>query len=45
MSDPLHQQDHEQRRSTTEKILPVLDVLYAILGAVLAMFGRRKLDK
>jgi hypothetical protein len=35
----------EQRRSTTEKILPVLDVIYAILGAVLAMFGRRTSDR
>lgn len=42
MTNP-NQEEH--RRSTTEKILPVLDVIYAIIGAVLAMFGRRKADK
>jgi hypothetical protein len=35
----------DQRRATADKILPVLDVIYALLGAVLAVFGRRKLDR
>jgi hypothetical protein len=35
----------DQRRGTLEKVLPVLDVLYALIGAVLAVFGRRKLDR
>jgi hypothetical protein len=35
---------NESRRGTAEKILPILDVIYAILGAVLAIFGRRKSD-
>lgn len=34
-----------QRRDTASKLLPVLDVIYALLGAVLAVFGRRKLDR
>lgn len=35
----------DQRKQTADKILPVLDVLYALLGAVLAVFGRRTGDR
>lgn len=42
MSNPLQ---NDQRRDTASKVLPVLDVIYALLGAVLAVFGRRKLDR
>jgi hypothetical protein len=35
---------NDSRRGTAEKILPILDVIYAVLGAVLAIWGRRKGD-
>lgn len=45
MSNPLQNDSTSSRRTTAEKILPVLDVIYQIIGAVLAIFGRRKTDR
>lgn len=45
MSNPLQNDKNDQRRDTAKKLLPILDVIYTLLGAVLAVFGRRKLDR
>lgn len=43
MSNPL-QNRSEQRRSTGEKILSVVDVVMKICEALLSLFGRRSED-
>jgi hypothetical protein len=42
MSNPL--QNNPQRRTTTDKILSVVDVVMKICEALLGLFGRRKED-
>lgn len=49
MSDPLNQETgragrEEQRRSTAEKVLAVVDVFYRLAIELLRIFGRRKSD-
>jgi hypothetical protein len=45
MTAPPPKKPEDQRRSTSEKILIVMDVMVEVVLAVLRIFGRRKNDQ
>jgi hypothetical protein len=44
MSNPLQNAPPPERRSATEKILAIVDIIAKIANAILHLFGRRSTD-